>query len=76
VVPAAIAGTALTGFSAGLMGLYARTPGLRKPGSIWPTPQGTAISKDVWMLGAGLALLADAWTSRRRRDEQMRELAD
>jgi hypothetical protein len=65
VVPTAVAGAALTGFSAALMGLYARTPGLRKPGSIWPTQQGTGISKDVWMLGIGLGLLADAWSTRR-----------
>ncbi|GAC1539485.1 MAG: hypothetical protein NVS3B12_25690 [Acidimicrobiales bacterium] len=64
-MPAAVAGVALSGFSAALLGLYARTPGLRKPGSVWPTPQGTAISKDVWMLGIGLGLLADAVTARR-----------
>ena len=30
VVPAALAGAALTGFSAGLLGLYVRTPGMRR----------------------------------------------
>jgi hypothetical protein len=64
-VPEAVAGVALTGFSGGLVGLYARTPGMRTPGSIWPTPQGTALGKDVWLLGIGLGLLADAWTTRR-----------
>jgi len=29
-----------------------------KPGSVWPTQAGTAVSKDVWMLGIGLGLLA------------------
>jgi hypothetical protein len=56
------AGAALTGFAGGLLAMYARTPALRKPGSIWPTPAGTAISKDIWMLGIGLGLLADART--------------
>jgi uncharacterized membrane protein YphA (DoxX/SURF4 family) len=65
VVPTAVAGAALTGFSAALVGVYLRTPGLRKPGSIWPTPQGIAVSKDIWMLGIGLGLLADARASRR-----------
>jgi uncharacterized membrane protein YphA (DoxX/SURF4 family) len=65
VVPAAVAGAALTGFSGALMGLYARTPGLRKPGSVWPTHQGMAISKDVWMLGIGVGLLAGSCTARR-----------
>jgi uncharacterized membrane protein YphA (DoxX/SURF4 family) len=63
-VPTVLAGMTLTGFSAGLVGLYARTPGMRKPGSIWPTPQGTGLSKDMWLLGIGLGLLADAWTDR------------
>jgi hypothetical protein len=54
----AVAGGALTGFSGGLLGMYARTPALRKPGSVWPAPPGIAVSKDVWMLGIGLGLLA------------------
>lgn len=62
VVSNAVAGTALTGFSSGLLAMYARTPALRKPGSIWPTQAGIGVSKDVWMLGIGLGLLADACT--------------
>jgi hypothetical protein len=65
VVPNGLAGAALTGFSGSLVAMYARTPALRKPGSIWPSPAGTAVSKDVWMLGIGLGLVADALTSRR-----------
>jgi uncharacterized membrane protein YphA (DoxX/SURF4 family) len=64
-VPAAVAGAALTGFSGGLLALYLRTPALHKPRSIWPTPAGIGVSKDVWMLGVGLGLLADAATRRR-----------
>ncbi len=56
VVPAAAAGAALTGFSGALLTMYARTPALRKPGSIWPSQAGTGVSKDVWMLGIGLGL--------------------
>jgi hypothetical protein len=59
-VPAALAGAALTGFAGGLLGLYLRTPALHKPGSIWPTQAGTGVSKDVWMLGIGLGLVAEA----------------
>jgi uncharacterized membrane protein YphA (DoxX/SURF4 family) len=62
-VPTAVAGAALTGFSGALLGLYTRAPGLRQPGSVWPTRQGTGVSKDVWMFGIGLGLLADAWTA-------------
>jgi uncharacterized membrane protein YphA (DoxX/SURF4 family) len=59
VVPNAIAGAPLTAFSAALTAMYLRTPTLHKPHSIWPTPAGIGISKDVWMLGIGLSLLAD-----------------
>jgi hypothetical protein len=64
-VPTAVAGAALTAFSGGLVTMYLRTPGLRKPGSIWPSQQGIAISKDAWMLGIGISLLADALVDRR-----------
>lgn len=64
VVPPAVAGAALTGFSGALLTMYLRTGGMHKPGSVWPTPQGTAISKDVWMLGIGLGLVVDGLRSR------------
>jgi uncharacterized membrane protein YphA (DoxX/SURF4 family) len=64
--PVALAGAALTAFSAGLVTMYLRTPSLRKPNSIWPSPAGIAVSKDVWMLGIGLGLLADAAAERRK----------
>ena len=65
VVPAAVAGAALTGFSAGLLGLYLRTPGMRRgPRDLRSTPAGLPISKDVWMLGSGLALLIDGLTAK------------
>jgi uncharacterized membrane protein YphA (DoxX/SURF4 family) len=63
VVPEWVAGAALTGFSGALLGLYARTPGLRKPHSIWPTQQGIPISKDAWLFGIGLTLLAESFSS-------------
>ncbi len=66
-VPNVVAGGALTGFSGSLLTMYARTPALRKPGSVWPTPAGIAVSKDVWMLGIGLGLVADAAKRTRAR---------
>ena len=57
-----IAGSCLTAFAGSLVTMYLRTPAMHKPGSVWPTPAGTAVSKDVWMLGIGLGLLADAVT--------------
>ncbi|WP_346348872.1 hypothetical protein [Rhodococcus sp. T2V] len=62
VVPGAVAGAALTGFAAGLLGLYVRTPGMRD--GIRPTPDGTAIAKDVWLLGIGAELCKDGIRNR------------
>jgi uncharacterized membrane protein YphA (DoxX/SURF4 family) len=64
VVSPAVAGAALTGFSGALVTMYLRTPGLHKEGSIWPTPDGLGVSKDVWMLGIGVGLLVDAFTDK------------
>jgi hypothetical protein len=59
IVPNKVAGAALSAFSGSLLGMYLRTSSMHKPGSVWPTRAGTAVSKDVWMLGIGLSLLAD-----------------
>jgi hypothetical protein len=59
VVPAAVAGAGLAAFAGSLLGLYARTPGMRKPGSPLPTQEGTALFKDIWMAGIGLGLIID-----------------
>lgn len=59
VVPSALAGAALTAFAAGLVTMYWRLPGMHEPGSPRPTQQGVVLAKDVWLLGAGLTLVAD-----------------
>jgi hypothetical protein len=64
-VSGTVAGAALTAFSGSLLAMYARTPTMHEPGSIWPTAAGTAVSKDVWMFGIGLGLLAGAAGRRR-----------
>lgn len=66
VVPAGVAGAGLVAFAGGLLGLYARTPGMRKEGSIFPSQEGTALAKDVWMAGIGLGLVIDELADRRR----------
>jgi uncharacterized membrane protein YphA (DoxX/SURF4 family) len=60
VVHNKIAGAALSAFAGGLITLYLRTPAMHEPGSVWPTQAGLAVSKDVWMLGIGLNLLAES----------------
>ena len=62
VIPAAVAGAGLAAFSGSLLGLYVRTPGMRKQGTPFPTEQGTALAKDVWMAGIGLGLMIDDLT--------------
>src|ERR1700760_3003682 len=64
VVPAAVAGAGLAAFSGGLLGLYAKTPGLRQKGSPFPTQQGIPLAKDAWMMGIGLGLVIDDLTDR------------
>jgi hypothetical protein len=59
VVPAGLAGAALTAFALGTLGLYLRTPGLRKEGSLRPTEHGVVVSKDIWLVGIGLSLVID-----------------
>ncbi|MEE2038099.1 hypothetical protein Q8791_12820 [Nocardiopsis sp. CT-R113] len=59
VVPSRLAGAGLTAFGASLLGLYLRTPGLRRPKSLRPTQDGIPMAKDAWLLGAGLSLLLD-----------------
>jgi uncharacterized membrane protein YphA (DoxX/SURF4 family) len=58
-VPDIVAGATLTAFSGSLVAMYLRTEALHHPGSVWPTAQGVAVSKDVWMLGIGLGLVAE-----------------
>jgi hypothetical protein len=59
IVPTALAGLGLAGFSAGLLGLYLRIPGMRQDGSLRPTAQGTPIAKDAWLLGIGLSFVIE-----------------
>ena len=60
IVPSWLAGLTLTGFAGGLVGLYVRTPGLRREGSVFPTQQGLGFAKDTWLAAIGISLLADA----------------
>jgi hypothetical protein len=66
VVPTALAGLGLAAFAGGLVGMYLRTPGMRKEGSLAPTQDGTILAKDVWMLGIGLGFVADALANRKK----------
>jgi hypothetical protein len=75
LVPSALVGAALVGFSTGLVQLYLKTPGMRQPGSVRPTQDGIGLAKDVWLLGAGLTLLLDGRPKRKApaRSDPVRE---
>lgn len=64
-----LAGLALTPFAAGLMWMYAQNDSMHKPDSLRPSGQGTALAKDIWLVGIGLTLLA----SGRRRSKAKRQ---
>jgi uncharacterized membrane protein YphA (DoxX/SURF4 family) len=64
-----LAGLALTPFAGGLMWMYSQTDSMHEAGSLRPTQAGTAVAKDVWLLGIGLTLLA----SRGRRSKRARQ---
>ena len=59
LAPGIVAGAGLVAFSAGLAGLYLRTPGMRGESSLRPTEQGIPLAKDVWLLGMGATLIVD-----------------
>ena len=54
-----VAGLLLTAFSGSLLTMYWRSPAMRRAHSVWPTPAGVPVSKDVWMLGIALGLVLD-----------------
>jgi uncharacterized membrane protein YphA (DoxX/SURF4 family) len=61
VLPRVVVATGFTAFSAGLVGLYLRTPALhRGENDPRPSPQGIGVAKDVIMLGAAASYLIDA----------------
>ncbi len=56
-VPDKLAGAALAAFSGGLLSMYFRDPANTEADGIRPSQQGMALSKDVFMLAIGLALM-------------------
>ncbi len=66
VVGDGLAGLGLSSFAGALLGLYLKTPSLHREGSVRPSHEGIAISKDVWLAGIGLTLMASSIGRRRR----------
>ena len=59
LIPTKLAALGLTGFGAGLVAVYAKTPGLTQGDGIRPTQAGISMAKDTWLAAIGLALLLD-----------------
>ncbi len=58
-LPGRLAGIGLGIFSGSLFAMYLRTPGMTLEDGIRPSPQGTGLAKDIWMLGIAAALVLD-----------------
>jgi hypothetical protein len=58
-LPSRLAGTGLGIFSGALLTMYLRTPGMTLADGLRPSPQGTVLAKDIWMLGIAVALVLD-----------------
>lgn len=59
VVPGWLAGAGLAAFSAGLLNMYRKTPGMTVDG-VRPTPEGLPVAKDVFMLGIAGTIILDS----------------
>ncbi len=57
IVPSRLAGLGLAAFSGGMLAMYFRTPEMTEDDGVRPSQQGTAVAKDVWMLGIALSLI-------------------
>jgi hypothetical protein len=66
MVRSGLAGAALALFSAGLLGLYLRLPGMTRADGIRATHDGLARSKDSRMFGIALSLLIDGARTHRK----------
>lgn len=58
-LPSRLAGIGLGIFSGSLFTMYLKTPGMTLEDGIRPSPQGTGLAKDIWMLGIAAALVLD-----------------
>ena len=74
-VSSRLAGLGLGAFSAGLLGLYLRLPGMHVHGSIRPTTDGMALAKDAWMLGIALSMVTERRGRKGDRDRRHLRLA-
>ena len=61
-VPATVAGAAVAGFGASLLGMYFTTPSMTLDDGIRPSQEGIPVAKDVWLVGAGLTLILQGVT--------------
>lgn len=64
MVPGWLAGAALTAFSGGLMSMYLNTPEMTETDGVRPSQEGTSVAKDLFLVGAGVGIMADSVANR------------
>lgn len=59
MVPNWVAGAGLTAFGSGMLTMYFKNPENTEEDGIRPSAEGISLAKDSWLVGIGLALLAE-----------------
>lgn len=73
-VPSFLAGAGLAAFSAGLVNMYLKTPGMTQEDGFRPTEQGIGLAKDITFLGIGATLVLDAIFGRRKKVKKVKKV--
>lgn len=68
-----LAGAGLTAFSAGLLSLYFANPENTQADGVRPTDEGLSLSKDVFMLAIGAALMADGNDKKAKKNKKAKK---
>ena len=72
-VPTWVGAVGLGAFSAGLVTMYLKTPGMTEEDGIRPTAEGTSLAKDSWLAAIAGSLIRDEITTTSRARRKARE---
>lgn len=74
-VPTWVGAVGLAGFSAAMLTMYVKTPGMTEEDGIRPTAEGTSLAKDSWLAAIAGTLILDEITTTSRARRKARESA-
>ena len=74
-VPTWVGAVGLGAFSAGLVTMYLKTPGMTEADGVRPTSEGVALSKDSWLAAIAGTLILDEITTSSRARRKAKEAA-